>query len=78
MVVQDVLYGYITLEAARRDYGVAVDEYGHVDEEETARLRSIGRWALPACQRGPARASHETACGKAFRGGLLGRRLWRY
>jgi N-methylhydantoinase B len=43
LVIRDVLYGYITTEAARRDYGVAIDEKGRVDEAETARIRSDGR-----------------------------------
>lgn len=40
LVAQDVRYGYVTPAAARRDYGVAVDEWGNVDEVETARLRT--------------------------------------
>jgi N-methylhydantoinase B len=39
-VVDDVHDGFITLEQARRDYRVALDEHGHLDAAETARLRS--------------------------------------
>jgi N-methylhydantoinase B len=39
-VRDDVLDGLITAEDARRDYGVAVDDKGHLDLEETRRLRS--------------------------------------
>ena len=39
-VARDVRYGYVTPQAARRDYGVVVDEQGNVDEVETARLRA--------------------------------------
>lgn len=39
-VLEDVLDGYVSVEAAARDYGVAVDvEAGTVDEAETTRLR---------------------------------------
>ena len=40
-VVQDVREGFISAEAARRDYGVAVDEDGTVDSAETRKLRAI-------------------------------------
>jgi N-methylhydantoinase B len=37
----DYLDGYVTLEGARRDYGVVLDKAtGAIDEQETARLRS--------------------------------------
>ena len=40
-VLEDVLEGYVSLEAARRDYGVAIDFANRiVDVEETAKLRS--------------------------------------
>ncbi len=40
-VLEDVRQGRVSVEAARRDYGVAVDVEGwSVDEEETRRLRS--------------------------------------
>lgn len=39
-VAEEVRYGYISVEAARRDYGVAVDGRGVVDEVETAGLRA--------------------------------------
>lgn len=42
-VVRDVVYGYVTPEAARRDYGVCVDADGRVDMEATARLRRPAR-----------------------------------
>jgi len=43
-VLEDVLDGYVTLEGAARDYGVAVDlERRIIDEEETARLRAAPR-----------------------------------
>ena len=40
-VAQDVREGFISAEAARRDYGVAVAADGTVDAAETARLRAI-------------------------------------
>jgi N-methylhydantoinase B len=40
-VAEDVRQGFISSEAARRDYGVAVNDDGTVDEGETARLRAI-------------------------------------
>jgi N-methylhydantoinase B len=41
MVLADVRAGYVTLEGARHDYGVAIDtEDWTIDEEETARLRA--------------------------------------
>jgi N-methylhydantoinase B len=39
-VRQDVLRGYVSREAARDDYGVALADDLSVDEEETARLRA--------------------------------------
>jgi len=38
-VADDVRAGYVSAEAAREAYGVAVDTDGHVDSAETARLR---------------------------------------
>jgi N-methylhydantoinase B/oxoprolinase/acetone carboxylase alpha subunit len=38
-VLDDVLDGLITVEEARRDYGVAIDAQGRLDALETARLR---------------------------------------
>jgi hypothetical protein len=35
-----VLDGYVTVEGARRDYGVVLDERGTVDEAATASLRA--------------------------------------
>ena len=40
-VAEDVRQGFISAEAARRDYGVAVNDDGTVDEAETAKLRAI-------------------------------------
>jgi len=40
-VADDVRQGFISAEAARRDYGVAVANDGTVDEAETARLRAL-------------------------------------
>ncbi|MGH6664957.1 MAG: hydantoinase B/oxoprolinase family protein [Pseudolabrys sp.] len=39
-VRDDVLDGMITAEEARRDYAVAIDAQGRIDQAETARLRS--------------------------------------
>ncbi len=39
-VREDVAVGFVSPEAAARDYGVAVDDDGDVDEAETARLRA--------------------------------------
>jgi N-methylhydantoinase B len=41
VVAGDVKLGFISAEAARRDYGVAVNDDGSVDEAETAKLRAI-------------------------------------
>ena len=41
VVAEDVRQGFISSEAARRDYGVAVNDDGTVDEAETAKLRAI-------------------------------------
>jgi N-methylhydantoinase B len=38
-VLEDVLNGYVSAEAAERDYGVAVAN-GRIDEAKTARLRA--------------------------------------
>ena len=40
-VADDVRQGFISAEAARRDYGVAVNDDGSVDEAETAKLRAL-------------------------------------
>jgi N-methylhydantoinase B len=41
MVAADVMEGYVSLESARNDYGVAVDpRTGEIDREETKRLRN--------------------------------------
>ena len=42
-VARDVRLGYVSREAARRDYGVALREDGGVDESATARLRDEAR-----------------------------------
>jgi N-methylhydantoinase B len=39
-VRDDVLDGLITVEEARRDYGVVIDAHGEIDLAETARVRS--------------------------------------
>jgi N-methylhydantoinase B/oxoprolinase/acetone carboxylase alpha subunit len=39
-VRDDVLDGLITVEEARRDYGVVMDVHGEIDLAATARLRS--------------------------------------
>jgi len=39
-VAEDVRLGYVSIEAAARDYGVAVDAAGHVDDARTAQLRA--------------------------------------
>ena len=41
VVASDVQLGFISAEAARRDYGVAVNDDGSVDQAETAKLRAI-------------------------------------
>ncbi|HKV15040.1 MAG TPA: hydantoinase B/oxoprolinase family protein, partial [Reyranella sp.] len=41
VVASDVRQGFISAEAARRDYGVAVNDDGTVDEAETAKLRAV-------------------------------------
>ena len=39
-VLEEVVNGYVSIEAARRDYGVAIDRDSlELDEKETARLR---------------------------------------
>jgi N-methylhydantoinase B len=43
LVLRDLREGYVTLEGARRDYGVAAKRQGDdyaIDENETARLRA--------------------------------------
>jgi N-methylhydantoinase B len=40
-VADDVRQGFISAEAARRDYGVAVNDDGTVDEATTAKLRAM-------------------------------------
>ena len=40
-VADDLRQGFISTEAARRDYGVAVANDGTIDEAETARLRAL-------------------------------------
>jgi N-methylhydantoinase B len=41
VVASDVKLGFISSAAARRDYGVAVNDDGSIDEAETAKLRAI-------------------------------------
>jgi N-methylhydantoinase B len=41
VVASDVKLGFISAEAARRDYGVAVNDDGTVDQAETAKLRAV-------------------------------------
>jgi N-methylhydantoinase B len=40
-VADDVRQGFISADAARRDYGVAVNDDGTVDEAETTKLRAL-------------------------------------
>ena len=42
-VARDVALGYVSVEAARRDYGVALGADNEVDSAETARLRREAR-----------------------------------
>lgn len=42
-VRRDVVLGYVTLEGARTDYGVAIRSDHTIDQAETARLRSKGK-----------------------------------
>jgi N-methylhydantoinase B len=50
-VVEDVLHGYVTLEGARRDYGVALDADLNVMLNETQALRAkLAQSALHAKQ----------------------------
>lgn len=43
-VLSDVLYGYVSAEAARAEYGVVIDlERGEIDEEATGALRATVR-----------------------------------
>src|SRR5581483_9241239 len=39
---RDVRLGYVSVEAARREYGVVIGEDGEVDREATAQLRARG------------------------------------
>ena len=41
VVAEDVRQGFISSDAARRDYGVAVNDDGSVDEAETTKLRAL-------------------------------------
>ncbi|MCW5738194.1 MAG: hydantoinase B/oxoprolinase family protein, partial [Enhydrobacter sp.] len=41
VVAEDVRQGFISSDAARRDYGVAVNDDGSIDEAETAKLRAL-------------------------------------
>jgi N-methylhydantoinase B len=41
IVAEDVRQGFISSEAARRDYGVAVNDDFSIDESETAKLRAV-------------------------------------
>jgi N-methylhydantoinase B len=41
LVAEDARLGFISAEAARRDYGVALKDDFTVDEAETSRLRSV-------------------------------------
>ena len=41
VVAEDVRLGFISAEAAKRDYGVAVNDDGTVNEAETTKLRQI-------------------------------------
>ena len=50
-VADDVRQGFISAEAARRDYGVAVNDDGSVNEAETTKLRAHrGRVGDPTCE----------------------------
>ena len=40
-VADDVRLGFISADAAKRDYGVAVNDDGSVNESETSKLRAI-------------------------------------
>ena len=42
LVLDDVLDGYLTRKAARRDFGVAVTPKGRINRAATAKLRSAG------------------------------------
>jgi hypothetical protein len=43
LVLGDVLDGYVSIEGAREDYGVVIDEQKlTVDQEATERLRAVG------------------------------------
>jgi N-methylhydantoinase B len=39
-IVEDVRLGYISLDAAQRDYGVVLDEDFNLDDDRTARMRA--------------------------------------
>ena len=61
-VLDDVQDGFVTLAAARDDYGVAIDASGQcIDEAETARLRGGKREPRPFFDRGPAFEALEQA-----------------
>ena len=40
-VADDVRLGFISAESAKRDYGVAVNDDGTVNEAETSKLRAV-------------------------------------
>ena len=40
-VRNDVIDGYVSIEAARKSYGVVINEDMEINQEETERLRSI-------------------------------------
>jgi len=40
-VAEDVRLGFVSVEAARREYNVAIDARGVIDHTETARLRAV-------------------------------------
>jgi hypothetical protein len=42
-VLDDLLDGMITVDDARRDYGVVVDKHGRIDLTETNRVRALAR-----------------------------------
>ena len=61
LVCEDTLYGYISAEAARRDYGVVLVD-GSVDDAETTKLRAqmrARRGPLKAFDYGPEREAWE-------------------
>ena len=54
LVLADVLDGYLTRKAAKRDFGVAITPRGRINKAATAQLRSASRRAqrLPCGTRG--------------------------